>query len=91
MKCPHKLDLKSSLWGHFLFGRIFLAMCIDFFNDNFADCNTGNCQKHAGHPKKLPAKDYAQDNCHRVKIHGPANQGRVDYVMVDLRQDQIEA
>ena len=69
----------------------FLAVLVDILNDKLADDDEWYGEEHAGRAEQLTAEHDAEDDGHGMQVERLADERRIDDVVVELRQDQVEA
>lgn len=67
------------------------SMLVNVFNDQFADDDEGNRQEHARGSEQFSPQDDTENNGNGMEVQGFSNQGRIDEVVIDLREQQVKA
>ena len=81
------------LWAAAAFAALpeyFQPVLVDVLDDDLADNDDRHSQEHACGVQKLAAENDAEDDGNRVQIQGFADECRIDEVMIDLREDNVE-
>ena len=69
---------------------MFFAVFIDVFDDDLYDDDAGDGKEHAGGAENFTTEDDAQHDGNRMQVEGFADEGRIDDVMIDLGEDDVE-
>ena len=67
-----------------------LPITVDVLDDEFDDDDDGNGEEHACRVQEFSAKDDAENDGNGVKVQGFSDERRVDKIVVDLRENQVE-
>lgn len=67
-----------------------LSVAIDIVDDDADDDDEGDGEEHTGAAQELPAQNDAEDDGDGMEMDGFPNDGRIDDVVIDLCQDDVE-
>ena len=63
---------------------------MDIFDDELADADAGDRQKHARGIQQFTAEDDAENDRYRVQVQGFTDECRINEIVIDLREDEVE-